>query len=116
MIVPIDPGTVQGVLSQIRGAVSSIRNSTHTSAEVGNATAATDSTDFGSVLRKQLDETNRLQVNAKELSKKYLLGDDTVNLSDVMMANQKSLISTQATVQMRNKLVTAYHDIMQMQI
>jgi flagellar hook-basal body complex protein FliE len=34
----------------------------------------------------------------------------------VMIAYQKSMIATQTTVQMRNKLVTAYHDIMQMQI
>ena len=116
MIVPIDPSSVQGVLSQIRGAVSAIRNSAHPSSEAAASTAASDSTDFASVLKKQLDETNRLQVNAKELSKKYTLGDDSVNLSDVMLAYQKSLISTQATVQMRNKLVTSYHDIMQMQI
>ncbi len=114
MIVPIDPGTVQAVLTQIRGAVSSVKDSANNSNNL--ATNKADGTDFASVLKKQLDETNTLQVQAKELSKKFTLGDDSVNLSDVMMAYQKSLIATQTTVQMRNKLVTAYHDIMQMQI
>lgn len=114
MIVPIDPGTVQAVLNQIRGAVSSVKDSG--SASNSFATNKVDGADFGAVLKKQLDETNNLQVQAKELSKKFTVGDESVNLSDVMMAYQKSLIATQTTVQMRNKLVTAYHDIMQMQI
>lgn len=114
MIVPIDPGTVQAVLTQIRGAVSSVKDSGNISSS--SATSKVDGADFGSVLKKQLDETNKLQLDAKELSKKFTLGDESINLSDVMMAYQKSLIATQTTVQMRNKLVTAYHDIMQMQI
>lgn len=114
MIVPIDPGTVQAVLTQIRGAVSSVKDSGNISSS--SATNKVDGADFGSVLKKQLDETNKLQLDAKELSKKFTLGDESINLSDVMMAYQKSLIATQTTVQMRNKLVTAYHDIMQMQI
>ena len=114
MIVPIDPGTVQAVLTQIRGAVSSVKDS----GGVSNSATANkvEGSDFASVLRKQLDETNQLQVQAKDLSKKFTLGDESVNLSDVMIAYQKSMIATQTTVQMRNKLVTAYHDIMQMQI
>lgn len=114
MIVPIDPGTVQAVLTQIRGAVSSVKDSGSASNHL--AANKAEGTDFASVLKKQLDETNQLQVQAKDLSKKFTLGDESVNLSDVMMAYQKSLIATQTTVQMRNKLVTAYHDIMQMQI
>lgn len=114
MIVPIDPGTIQAVLTQVRSAVSSVKDSANVSSSA--AANKADGTDFASVLRKQLDETNKLQVQAKDLSKKFTLGDESVNLSDVMFAYQKSMIATQTTVQMRNKLVTAYHDIMQMQI
>jgi flagellar hook-basal body complex protein FliE len=39
-----------------------------------------------------------------------------VNLSDVMIAVQKASISFQAAVQVRNRLVSAYHEIMNMQV
>jgi flagellar hook-basal body complex protein FliE len=59
---------------------------------------------------------NQSQTTAENLGKNFALGDDSVSLSDVMIAGQKANISFQATVQVRNKLVSAYHDIMNMQI
>ena len=50
------------------------------------------------------------------LSKRFQMGDDSVNLSDVMISMQKASIQFQATAQVRNKLVQAYHDIMNMQV
>ena len=44
------------------------------------------------------------------------IGDDKVSLSDVMISMQKASIGFQATVQVRNKLVSAYHEIMNMQV
>lgn len=44
------------------------------------------------------------------------MGDDSVSLSDVMVASQKAGIQFQATVQVRNKLVSSYHEIMNMQV
>ena len=44
------------------------------------------------------------------------MGDDKTSLSDVMISMQKANISFQATVQVRNKLVAAYHDMMNMQV
>ena len=56
------------------------------------------------------------QKHAEELGQKFALGDDSVSLSDTMIAMQKSSIAFQATVQVRNKLVSAYHEIMNMQV
>jgi flagellar hook-basal body complex protein FliE len=50
------------------------------------------------------------------MSERFSLGDDSVNLSDVMIASQKSTIAMQASIQVRNKLVVAYNDIMNMSI
>lgn len=113
MFIPVDPSSVQAVLNQIRGAVSSVREQ---GSVFDNQKLKETGSDFASVLKQQLNETNRLQEDAKKLATQYTIGDGSVNLSDVMLAYQKSMISTQTTVQMRNKLVTAYHDIMQMQI
>ena len=55
-------------------------------------------------------------VKIEGLTKRFQMGDDSVNLSDVMISMQKASINFQATVQVRNKLVQAYHDIMNMQV
>ena len=63
-----------------------------------------------------LDKVNGQQLKADDIAQKFALGDDSVNLSDVMIERQKASLSLQATVQVRNKLVSAYHEIMNMQV
>ena len=72
--------------------------------------------DFGNVLRSALDSVNGEQTKAMGLAKGYELGAPNVGLHDVAIALQKSNIAFQGAVQVRNKLVSAYHDIMNMQI
>jgi flagellar hook-basal body complex protein FliE len=72
--------------------------------------------DFADALKATLDQVNGAQKQSEELGKRFTMGDDSVNLSDVMISMQKASISFQATVQVRNKLVSAYHDIMNMQV
>lgn len=71
---------------------------------------------FAQALKASLDQVNSAQNDAANLGKRFALGDDSVNLSDVMIAGQKASISFQATVQVRNKLVHAYQEIMNMQV
>jgi flagellar hook-basal body complex protein FliE len=72
--------------------------------------------DFSDALKASLDNVASAQNTADQLGQKFSLGDDSVNLSDVMIAMQKANISFQATVQVRNKLVSAYQDMMNMQV
>lgn len=72
--------------------------------------------DFADALKASLNQVNQTQVKAEQLGKNFAIGDDSVSLSDVMIAGQKANISFQATVQVRNKLVSAYQDIMNMQV
>jgi flagellar hook-basal body complex protein FliE len=72
--------------------------------------------DFADALKTSLQQVSGSQNHAEELGKRFALGDDTVSLSDTMIAMQKASINFQATVQVRNKLVSAYHEIMNMQI
>ncbi len=67
---------------------------------------------FSASLRAMPDQVNAQQLNADRLSQRFAMGDDRVNLSDVMIERQKASLSLQATVQVRNKLVNAYHEIM----
>jgi flagellar hook-basal body complex protein FliE len=71
---------------------------------------------FSDALKAQLENVSNAQNQADDMGKKFAAGDDSVNLSDTMIAMQKASITFQATVQVRNKLVSAYHDIMNMQV
>ena len=73
-------------------------------------------TGFAEALQASIDSVNNSQMNAEKLGQNFVMGDDSVSLSDVMIAGQKASIAFQTTVQVRNKLVSAYHDIMNMQV
>jgi len=78
--------------------------------------SAIGATDFASVLKSSLDGVAQAQNHAESLQKAFVMGDDKVSLSDVMIDMQKANISFQATVQVRNKVIAAYNDIMNMQV
>jgi flagellar hook-basal body complex protein FliE len=72
--------------------------------------------DFANVLKSSLDGVAQAQSKSEEMQKAFVLGDDRVSLSDTMIAMQKSSIQFQTAVQVRNKFVQAYNDIMNMQV
>jgi flagellar hook-basal body complex protein FliE len=113
----IDTSQIAAMAAQMRSAVSSMQRAAAPAASAGAASGTTAARgDFAQALKAQLDQVNALQEDSRKLGERFAIGDDSVNLSDVMMATQKSSIALQATVQVRNKLVTAYHDIMNMQV
>lgn len=63
-----------------------------------------------------LRATSNLQAESGRLSKAFSLDDPTVSLEQTMIAGAKSGIAFQATLQVRNRIVQAYTDIMNMQI
>lgn len=71
---------------------------------------------FADALKNSLDAVNASQLKADGLGKSFAMGDDSVSLSDVMISMQKASINFQASVQVRNKLVSSYHEIMNMQV
>ena len=72
--------------------------------------------DFSNVLKSSLDSVAQTQAKSEALQKAFVMGDDKVSLSDTMIAMQKANINFQATVQVRNKFIQAYNDIMNMQV
>jgi flagellar hook-basal body complex protein FliE len=72
--------------------------------------------DFADALKNTISQVSDAQQAASSKSRAFALGDDSVNLSDVMIASQKASIAFQATVQVRNKVVSAYQEIMNMQV
>ncbi|MEQ8663402.1 MAG: flagellar hook-basal body complex protein FliE [Gammaproteobacteria bacterium] len=71
-------------------------------------------TDFGQLLKGALDAVNETQQSARGMTESFERGEAGVELADVMIAIQKASISFQAATQVRNRLVSAYQDIMNM--
>jgi len=72
--------------------------------------------DFSQLLKQSIEQVNESQQKAGELKNTFETGNGQVELAEVMMAIQKSSLSFEAMVQVRNKLVDAYKDIMNMPI
>lgn len=71
---------------------------------------------FAKALDSALKTVSSLQQDSTSLQKQYQMGADSVSLEDTMVAMQKAQVGFQAAVTVRNKLVSAYSDIMNMQV
>jgi flagellar hook-basal body complex protein FliE len=76
--------------------------------------ARTNQTDFQELLANSINEVNHIQQQSNQLASEFESGDTDASLSDVMISIQKANVSFQAMVQVRNKLVEAYKDVMNM--
>lgn len=66
-------------------------------------------------LEQGVNETNRLMGQADKLADEAAVGGD-VDLHDVMISAEKASVALQLTLQVRNKLVEAYQEVMRMQV
>lgn len=71
-------------------------------------------TDFSALLQQSIAAVNDTQQSAGKLTEAFEIGASDVRLADVMVATQKANVSFQAMLQVRNKLVEAYQDVMNM--
>ncbi|MCP5144847.1 MAG: flagellar hook-basal body complex protein FliE [Gammaproteobacteria bacterium] len=69
---------------------------------------------FSNVLKQTLDEVNSAQQKAANMANAFERGDPSANIADVMIAIQKAEISFQTVTQVRNRLVSAYQEVMNM--
>ncbi|OIQ97437.1 flagellar hook-basal body complex protein FliE [mine drainage metagenome] len=115
----IDSSRIESMLAQLKAAAHSPQTESlsELAPSIGaQQTQGTAKLNFSDALKASLNQVNQVQMDAEKLGKSFAMGDDSVSLSDVMIAGQKASFSFQAAVQVRNKLVTAYHDIMNMQV
>lgn len=70
---------------------------------------------FAGTLQHALSEVSATQTRAADLSAAYERGEVT-DIAKVMLARQESGVAFEATLQVRNKLLSAYQDIMRMGI
>jgi flagellar hook-basal body complex protein FliE len=80
----------------------------------GDASENAQSAGFGEILTQMIDSANGNELRASELKRAYTVGQDDVALTDVMVAQAEARISFETIMQVRNNLVSAYRDIMNM--
>lgn len=118
----IDSARIESMLAQLKAAAQSPRVAQENPIGSGlglqqiNGSQSSSKVSFSDALKSSLDQVNQMQKSSEQLGKNFAMGDDSVSLSDVMIAGQKANIAFQATVQVRNKLVSAYQDMMNMQV
>ena len=93
---------------------------THQTQAAGGAakSEAADQTqrvDFGQSIQRVLQHVNNAQLKGDEMVSRYERGED-VPLTDVVLSMQKSSLSFEATLQVRNKVMKAYEDILNMPV
>lgn len=122
-MMAINNDQIQAMLAQIRATGAKITPPANQVKNVANPLAGetvktkeSGKLDFAETLRATLDNVNNMQVQSEHLARQFSLGNDDVQLSDVMISMQKASIALQTTVQARNRLVSAYQEIMGMQI
>lgn len=101
---------VDDVLRQIRALSQQAGFEVEPSGDIKN------SPNFSALLFESIDKVNQAQQQAGESAKAFEAGDPSVNLSQVMVEMQKARVSFEALTQVRNKLISAYQEIMNMQI
>ena len=72
--------------------------------------------DFSAILKDSVAKVNSYQNEAAELKTAYAIGDSDVDIPEVMIAIQKASLSFEAATQVRNKLLNAYQEVMNMQV
>ena len=85
-------------------------------AESRPAAEATGSQGFAELLKTSIDAVNEAQSTATDMAAALERGDQSVALPEVMIALQKANLSFQAMTEVRNRLVNAYQEIMNMPI
>ncbi len=72
--------------------------------------------EFGEMLKTALDQVNGAQAEAARLQSEFDRGAPNADLHEVMVSLQKASLSFQSMVQVRNRLVSAYQEIMNMSV
>ncbi|MEO5362254.1 MAG: flagellar hook-basal body complex protein FliE [Magnetococcus sp. DMHC-8] len=69
---------------------------------------------FSSMLAQQIKETDRLQKESKELTERALLGNAGVSIHEAQIASSEAELHLRLLLQVRNKALEVYHEIMTM--
>lgn len=98
----IDPGALLAELKRLEAS--------------GQTNGAEDGLEFSQLLAQAVEKVSDAQASAAGMAEAFELGETDATLAEVMIALQKASLSFQAMTEVRNRLVTAYQEIMNMPI
>lgn len=98
---------IQQVLAQMRAMAQSIGGAE-------TPAAAARGADFGQMFQSALEQVNATQEKSYDLTTRFVAGDDSVSLSEAVVAMQTASLEFEAVSQVRNRLLAAYQEIMNM--
>ena len=103
---------MNSILEQINIQANEIKGAS----QAGRINEQPKTTNFNDILFQSISNISDLQVSAKSQAQQYMIGAPGVGLDDVMVSLQKSSVALNLGVQVRNKLVNAYQEIMNMSV
>lgn len=84
--------------------------------KVAETKTVSETPKFGDLLTNAVNSVNAEQMKSSSMAKAYEQGDPSVSLTQVMIQSQKSSVAFEALTQVRNKVVKAYEDVMNMPV
>lgn len=111
----MDKIDAQSLMMQMRALSAQAQNQVNETSSVG-PTASEATQGFADLLKQSIEAVNNQQVKSEAMKESFERGDDNADLTEVMLQAQKASLSFQAMTQVRNKLVEAYKDVMNMPI
>jgi len=105
----IDTRSLEQMLGELRAASALAQGSQA-------AARAPDGANFGQALKAAIEQVSAAQQQGQQMAMAFVAGEKNVQIQDVMVNLQKASLSFQQMVQVRNRLVTAYQDVMNMPV
>ncbi|MDP1932017.1 MAG: flagellar hook-basal body complex protein FliE [Gammaproteobacteria bacterium] len=112
MRTQIQPQQGHDLMASQVGSIDSLNGAARS--DLVNASSAGERSSFSDLLKQAVDSVNETQVRSSEMQTAYEMGDGSVDITQVMIQMQKASVSFEAMTQVRNRLVSAYQDIMNM--
>lgn len=117
MMNGIDPSRLMAMRTQILEQNSALQRAAGVGGTGGaaDAPAGTKPGGFGAAMESALAQVNEMQAQSGAMTEAYERGE-TTDIAAVMLARQQASIGFEATLQVRNRLLSAYKDIMNMPV
>lgn len=115
----VDRADINGVLMQMRALKAQTQNNMVPAVNFSAKEMKVQElqkANFGDLIKGAVDKVNEQQAASKALATAYERGDASVDLTEVMISLQKSSVAFQALTQVRNRVTSAYEDVMKMPI
>ena len=84
--------------------------------QVGAGPAAAEGSDFQSLLQNAIRAVNDAQNDAQVKAQSFSTGDNNMSLEEVMVSLQNANVAFQGMIAVRNRLVDAYRDVINLQV